>query len=183
MTKGSRGRGFKGSRSNSVHSNPRTLGPSNPVHLIGVISDTHGLIRPQAMAALQGVDHIVHAGDIGAPEVLTALGTLAPVTAVRGNNDHGGWTRGLDASAAVQVGDVWLYVLHDVHELDLVPAAAGFAAVIAGHSHRPAIENRAGVLFVNPGSAGPRRFKLPVAVARLEVCGTRVTGTVVVLDV
>ena len=151
--------------------------------IVGAISDTHGLIRPQALAALSGVSHIVHAGDIGTPEVLSALRAVAPITAVRGNNDHGGWTRGIETTAAVQIGAAWLYVLHDVHELDLDPKIAGFAAVIAGHSHRPLIEERGGVLFVNPGSAGPRRFKLPVAVARLRIARGKARGEVVVLDV
>lgn len=156
--------------------------PQHP-RIVGVISDTHGLVRPAALAALKGSDVIVHAGDIGAPEVLSALAAIAPVTAVRGNNDRGAWTQALTDTAAVQAGEAWLYVLHDIHELDLDPKAAGFAAVIAGHSHRPAITARDGVLFVNPGSAGPRRFTLPVAVARLRVRGSRVTGEVVLLDV
>jgi putative phosphoesterase len=149
--------------------------------IVGVISDTHGLVRPEAVAALQGVAHIVHAGDIGKPEVLEALRTIAPVSAVRGNNDHGPWAEEIEETAAVQIGGVWLYVLHDLHELDLDPKAAGFAAVIAGHSHRPKIEERNGVLYVNPGSAGPRRFTLPIAVARLEVHGDRVQGEIVTL--
>ncbi|HSP97307.1 MAG TPA: metallophosphoesterase family protein [Candidatus Dormibacteraeota bacterium] len=155
--------------------------PRQPETIVGVISDTHGLVRPEALAALQGSDLIVHAGDVGAPEVLAALGALAPVTAVRGNNDRGAWAKALGESEAVQVAGSWLYVLHDVHALDLDPAAAGFAAVIAGHSHRPLIEERKGVLFVNPGSAGPRRFTLPVALARLRIAGGRVEGETVVL--
>jgi len=151
--------------------------------VVGVISDTHGLVRPEALAALRGVDAIVHAGDVGEPAVLDALGALAPVTAVRGNNDRGSWARRLPTTAVVEVGDACLYVLHDLHELDLEPHAAGFAAVIAGHSHRPAIEARDGVLYVNPGSAGPRRFTLPVAVARLHVRGARVRGEIVTLDI
>jgi len=151
--------------------------------VVGVISDTHGLVRPEALAALRGVDAIVHAGDIGEPAVLDALRALAPVTAVRGNNDRGSWARRIPATAVVEVGDACLYVLHDLHDLDLEPHAAGFAAVIAGHSHRPTIESRDGVLYVNPGSAGPRRFTLPVAVARLHVRGTEVRGEVVTLDV
>jgi hypothetical protein len=151
--------------------------------VVGVISDTHGLVRPEALAALRGVDLIVHAGDIGEAAVLDALRVLAPVTAVRGNNDRGGWARGVPATAVVEVGAACLYVLHDLHDLDLEPHAAGFAAVIAGHSHRPAIESRGGVLYVNPGSAGPRRFTLPVAVARLHVRGTQIRGEVVTLDV
>ena len=151
--------------------------------IVGVISDTHGLVRPQALAALRGADIIVHAGDIGSPEVLIALRAIAPLTAIRGNNDRFDWARTLDDTAVVRVGDAELYVVHDVHDLDLDPRAAGFAAVIAGHSHRPAIAERDGVLYVNPGSAGPRRFALPVAVARLRVGGDRVTGELVVLDV
>ncbi len=150
---------------------------------VGVISDTHGLVRPQALAALAGVDAIVHAGDIGAPEVLAALAGIAPVTAVRGNNDYGPWAANLPEHNAVVVGDVWLYVVHDLNDLDLDPRAGGFSAVITGHSHRPALSERQGVLFVNPGSAGPRRFTLPVGVARLTVYDGRVSGTLVELDV
>ena len=137
--------------------------------IVGVISDTHGLVRPEALDALRGSDLIVHAGDVGAPAVLEALRELAPVTAVRGNNDRGEWAAGLAESEAVEVAGRWLFVLHDLHELDLDPAAGGFAAVIAGHSHKPKIEEKKGVLFVNPGSAGPRRFSLPIAVARLHI--------------
>jgi putative phosphoesterase len=150
---------------------------------IGVISDTHGLLRPEALVALHGVDTIVHAGDVGAPEVLEALRAIAPVTAVRGNNDHGPWARALPATAVVAIGAFRLLVLHDVHDLALDPGAAGFAAVVAGHSHRPAIVRRAGVLFLNPGSAGPRRFTLPVAIARLSVRGARLRARIVHLDV
>jgi putative phosphoesterase len=149
--------------------------------VIGVISDTHGLMRPGALAALAGSELIVHAGDIGAPDVLDALRTVAPVTAIRGNNDRGAWARDLPDTTAVAVGNARLYVLHDVHELDLDPVAAGFAAVIAGHSHRPAIGERNGTLYVNPGSAGPRRFTLPIAVARLYVRGGTVRAEVIEL--
>lgn len=152
-----------------------------PFAQIGVISDTHGLVRPEALQALRGVQHIVHAGDIGDPKVLDALRALAPVTAVRGNNDHGTWVRDIEETAAVQMCSLWLYVLHDLHELDLDPTAAGFAAVIAGHSHRPLIEERRGVLYVNPGSAGPRRFTLPIAVARLQIAGERIGGEIITL--
>jgi hypothetical protein len=148
-----------------------------------VISDTHGLIRPQALAALRGSDLIIHAGDIGAPAVLEALSAIAPLTAIRGNNDCDAWARDLPDTTAVEVDDTWLYVLHDANELDLDPRAAGFAAVIAGHSHKPAIAERHGTLFVNPGSAGPRRFTLPVAVARLYVRAGQVHGEVVLLHV
>jgi uncharacterized protein len=152
-------------------------------HVVGVISDTHGLIRPQALEALRGSERILHAGDIGAPAVLTALSAIAPVAAIRGNNDREAWARTLPETEAVEVGGAWLYLLHDLHDLDLDPRAAGFAAVIAGHSHQPAISERQGTLFVNPGSAGPRRFTLPVAVARLYIGAGRVRGEVVVLAV
>jgi putative phosphoesterase len=152
------------------------------VHTLGVISDTHGLLRPEAVAALAGVERIVHAGDIGAHEVLEALGRVAPVTAVRGNNDRGGWARDIPETEVVEVGGVSLYVLHDLHELDLDPRAAGFAAVIAGHSHQPRVEERDGVLYLNPGSAGPRRFKLPISLARLTVVDERVQARLVTLQ-
>lgn len=143
---------------------------------IGVISDTHGLVRPEALDALRGVDRILHAGDIGGPDVLHALEALAPVTAVRGNNDRGPWAEAIPATEAVEVAGAWLYVLHDLKELDLDPRVAGFTAVVSGHSHRPAQEERDGVLYFNPGSAGPRRFRLPVSVGRLTVDAGRVTG-------
>lgn len=138
---------------------------------VGVISDTHGLLRPEAVAALRGSDLILHGGDVGKPEVLESLKTIAPVVAVRGNNDSGPWADALPVSEIVEVGTVALYLLHDVAELDLDPRAARLAAVISGHSHRPSAEVRDGVLFLNPGSAGPRRFRLPVALARLEIRG------------
>jgi uncharacterized protein len=136
---------------------------------IGVISDTHGLMRPEALAALAGVSHIIHAGDVGSPDVLAALGNIAPVTAVRGNNDTAGWARKLPLTDTLEVAGRTFYVLHDIAELDLEPAAAGFAAIIAGHSHKPGTVTKGGVLFMNPGSAGPRRFKLPVTVGLLHV--------------
>jgi putative phosphoesterase len=152
------------------------------VHTLGVISDTHGLLRPEAVAALTGVERIVHAGDIGDPEILRELARLAPVSAVRGNNDRGGWAADIPETEVVEVGGVALYVLHDVHELDLDPRAAGFAAVIAGHSHQPRQEERDGVLYFNPGSAGPRRFRLPISVGRLTVAHGRVRGALVTLE-
>lgn len=137
--------------------------------LIGVISDTHGLFRPEAVKALAGVELIIHAGDMGGPEVLEALGRIAPVQAVRGNTDRGEFGASLPLSLVVEVGGRRLYVLHELYALDLDPVTAGFAAVIFGHSHRPHQERRDGVLYLNPGSAGPRRFTLPVTMARLRV--------------
>jgi uncharacterized protein len=151
--------------------------------LLGVISDTHGLVRPQALAALAGVDHIVHAGDIGGPDVLTALRALAPVTAVRGNNDRQPWADAIHERETITLAGVSIHVLHDVKELELDPVTSGVHAVIAGHSHRPRIERRHGVLFLNPGSAGPRRFTLPVSVARLRVDDGRLEAEIVELDV
>jgi uncharacterized protein len=153
------------------------------VHTLGVISDTHGLVRPEALAALAGVERIVHAGDIGTPDVLEALGRIAPVTAVRGNNDRERWAADIPETDVLEIGEVSLYVLHDLHELDLDPRAAGFAAVIAGHSHQPRMEERDGVLYLNPGSAGPRRFKLPISLARLTVTGGRLRAELVTLDI
>jgi len=138
-------------------------------HRIGVIADTHGLLRPEALKALRGVELIIHAGDVGGPEILEALRALAPVYAVRGNTDRGDFGRSLPQTQVVQVGEVQLYVLHELFCLDLDPAAAGLAAVIFGHSHRPHMERKDGVLYLNPGSAGPRRFTLPVTLALLKV--------------
>jgi uncharacterized protein len=152
-------------------------------HVLGVISDTHGLMRPEAINALDGVNLIIHAGDIGTPDVLEALHAIAPMVAVRGNNDKGEWAQALPDTEVVEVGNVVLYVLHDVKALDLDPAAAGFHAVISGHSHRPAMAKRQGVLFLNPGSAGPRRFKLPVSVARLIIRGDTVDAQLIELAV
>jgi putative phosphoesterase len=150
---------------------------------IGVISDTHGLVRPEALRALAGADLIVHAGDVGAPAVLEALRAMAPVVAVRGNNDREAWAHGLPETEVVEHAGRSLYLLHDLHALDLDPRAAGFDAVIAGHSHRPRIEWRDGVLYLNPGSAGPRRFRLPVSVARLAVDARGLEAEILTLDV
>ena len=138
---------------------------------VGVISDTHGLLRPEATEALQGSKLIVHAGDVGNAEVLERLRAIAPTVAVRGNVDGGAWATALPVTEVVEVGRLRLYVLHELSGLDLDPKAAGFAAVISGHTHRPSAEVRNGVLYLNPGSAGPRRFSLPVAVAKLQVVG------------
>jgi putative phosphoesterase len=135
---------------------------------LGLISDTHGLLRPQAIEALRGSDLIIHAGDVGKPEILTELKALAPLVAIRGNIDSAAWARTLPPTAVAGDADM-IYVIHDVHDLDLDPAAAGFRIVVSGHSHRPASAERSGVLYVNPGSAGPRRFQLPVSVARLDL--------------
>lgn len=151
--------------------------------LIGVIADTHGLLRPEALAALAGVELIVHAGDVGEGGVLARLGAIAPVRAVRGNNDVGRWAVTLPETDIVEAGGRSLYVLHDLRTLDLDPRAAGFDAVLAGHSHRPSVERRDGVLFLNPGSAGPRRFSLPVALALLRVARGRMDAEIVELPI
>ena len=145
---------------------------------VGLISDTHGLMRPEALVALAGVSHIVHAGDIGSAEILAQLRTIAPVTAVRGNNDKDTWANGIAEHEVVTIAGKSIYVLHDLNELDLDPAAAGFAVVVTGHSHKPAISTRDDVLFVNPGSAGPRRFKLPICVATLEIEGDAIRAQI-----
>jgi putative phosphoesterase len=148
-----------------------------------VISDTHGLLRPQAVAALRGSDMIIHAGDVGNPDIIKALAGIAPTYAVRGNIDTADWAARLPMTELVEVGERLLYVLHEVSQLDLDPADAGFAAVVYGHSHQPLIETRKGVLFLNPGSAGPRRFNLPIAVARIAVSGGSMRPEIVELQV
>jgi len=137
--------------------------------IFGIISDTHGLLRPEAVEALRGSDRILHAGDVGAPEILEALAQVAPVTAIRGNVDTGAWARSLPETAVVEAGGVSIYMLHDLGRLDVKPEAAGFRVVIYGHSHHPKIEDKNGVLYFNPGSAGPRRFNLPVTLAKLRI--------------
>jgi putative phosphoesterase len=137
--------------------------------MIGVISDTHGLLRPEAIEALRGVEHILHAGDIGDPSILDSLRSLAPVTAIRGNIDVDGPCSQLPATEVITLHGHTFYMLHDRHALDLDPGAAGFSAVISGHSHKPLIEWRGGVLYMNPGSAGPRRFSLPVSIGLLTI--------------
>lgn len=149
---------------------------------VGVLSDTHGLLRAEVTAVLRGSDLLIHAGDIGTPEVLDQLRELAPTFAVRGNVDTGRWAEALPRTEVVKAGPLCLYVLHELGQLDLDPAAAEFAAVISGHTHRPSAESREGVLYLNPGSAGPCRFGLPVAVARLIVLGTTIQHENVVLQ-
>ncbi|BAL26092.1 metallophosphoesterase family protein [Azoarcus sp. KH32C] len=150
---------------------------------IGLISDTHGLLRPEALAFLAGCDHIVHAGDIGTQAILDELGPLALLTVVRGNNDKGPWADVLPESASLRVEDVAIHVLHDLAELDIYPAAAGVRIVVCGHSHKPLVQERDGVLYVNPGSAGPRRFKLPISIGELIVTGGEVSARLVELDI
>lgn len=146
---------------------------------IGLISDTHGLLRPPVLDFLRGSDHIIHAGDICAPDILQALAQLAPLTAVRGNNDQGAWAGRLPAMLTVRFEDVRVHVLHDLSQLAVEPQREGIAAVVSGHSHKPRVEQRAGALFVNPGSAGPRRFKLPIAAGELLVDGAAVSARIV----
>jgi uncharacterized protein len=143
---------------------------------VGVISDTHGLLRPQAVDALHGSDVIVHAGDVGDPAIVDRLGQIAPVTLVRGNIDRDAWADAWPETDVLDVGGVLLYVLHDLSKLDLDPVAAGLAVVISGHSHTPVCETRRGVLYLNPGSAGPRRFSLPISIARLVIDDGKVSA-------
>lgn len=150
---------------------------------IGLISDTHGLLRPEAKAFLAGSDFIVHAGDICDPNILAELESIAPVTAVRGNNDKGSWAEKLNETEFLQVGEFLLYVIHDLAQLDIEPAAAGVRAVVSGHSHKPLVEERGGVLFVNPGSAGPRRFTLPIAAGEIMIKDRSVSARTVELVV
>jgi uncharacterized protein len=149
--------------------------------LIGVISDTHGLLRPEAVDALRGSRHIIHAGDVGSPDILGKLFQIAPVTAVRGNIDKEAWARILPETEVIELGGISIYALHDLARLDLKPQAAGFSVVISGHTHRPQQETCDGVLFFNPGSAGPRRFKLPISVGRLVIEHGKVRGELVEL--
>jgi len=151
--------------------------------LIGVISDTHGLLRPEALDVLRGSDMVIHAGDVGSAAIIEELRRIAPVSAVRGNIDTDAWADGLPMTEIVDVGERTFFVLHQIAELDLDPAAAGFAAVIFGHSHQPSIETREGVLYLNPGSAGPRRFRLPVSIARVRVSPEEIRPEIVTLDV
>ena len=139
------------------------------VEIIGLISDTHGLLRPEAMAALKGSDLIIHAGDVGKPEIIGHLRAVAPVVAVRGNVDKGAWAAKLPMTAVAEARSALIYVLHDIEQLDLDPAAAEFNIVVSGHSHKPSQTERSGVMYLNPGSAGPRRFHLPITVARLDL--------------
>ena len=151
--------------------------------IVGVISDTHGLVRPEAIAALKGVELIIHGGDIGKAEVLLSLSSIAPVCAIRGNNDRDGWAKKLPDVLKLQINGVRVQVIHDVNELESDPSAAGIHAVISGHSHKPTVIERDGVLFINPGSAGPRRFKLPVTVSKLRLGHKRVSAEIIELRI
>jgi uncharacterized protein len=151
--------------------------------IIGVISDTHGLLRPEALDALRGSDYIIHAGDIGDPAFLDQLGEIAPVTAVRGNVDGDAWAKKIPTTNVLEVGKFSIYVLHILAELDLKPEAAGFQVVVSGHSHEPKQETKNGVLYFNPGSAGPRRFTLPVTVGRLAIKNGKVRGEIIELRI
>jgi len=150
---------------------------------IGVISDTHGLLRPAALQALYGADFIIHAGDVGDPQILEKLGQIAPVTAVRGNVDGGDWAKAVPAVNVLETDGASIYVLHILERLDLKPEASGFSAVVYGHSHKPSQEVRSGVLYFNPGSAGPRRFHLPVTVGRLIVSRETINAEIIELKV
>ena len=148
---------------------------------IGVISDTHGLLRPEALAFLQGSDRIVHGGDIGDPRILDVLAAIAPLTVVRGNNDGAAWADGVPETALLEVGGLRLLAIHDLALLRIDPVADGIQVVVSGHSHRPLAEQRGPVLYLNPGSAGPRRFKLPISVAELRIEGDTITPRLVSL--
>ena len=150
---------------------------------LGIISDTHGLLRPEAVAFLRGCDRIVHGGDIGTGEVLAQLSAIAPVTAVRGNNDHGPWAEALSETELFEFNGAYVYAIHDLAQIDIDPPSAGVRVVVSGHSHKPVIEHREGVVYVNPGSAGPRRFRLPVAVGELVVVGGELNARIVELEV
>ena len=149
--------------------------------MIGVISDTHGLLRPEAIEALRGSDHIIHAGDVGSPEIIDKLSAIAPAVAVRGNIDKAAWARQLPETDVLELAGTSIYILHDLQQLDLKPKAAGFSVVVSGHSHVPKNEIHDGVLYFNPGSAGPRRFKLPVSIGRLFLENGSVRGEVLEL--
>ena len=161
----------------------RTRSSAGQGTIVGVISDTHGLLRPEAVEALQGSEHIIHDGDVGAPEILEKLASIAPVTAIRGNVDKGVWAQKLPEIDVVEIAGISIYVIHDLVKLDLKPEAAGFAVVAYGHSHIPKQETRNGVLYFNPGSAGPGRFKLPVTIGKLTISKRKVRGEIIpILD-
>ena len=149
---------------------------------IAVISDTHGLLRPEAVAVLGDCEHIIHAGDITDGTVLEALRAIAPLTIVRGNNDRGPWSAGIRSSELIELNGVHMYVVHDIADIEIDPVAAGVSVVITGHSHKPSISHRDGVLYLNPGSAGPRRFTLPIAMAELTIDASKVDARIIELE-
>jgi len=163
--------------------NSCNLTSSHTAQVVGVISDTHGLLRPEATRALAGVNLIIHAGDIGTPEILRELKRIAPVAAIKGNNDRGDWARRLPEARAVKLGQHRVYVIHNVRELAFQPASRKFRAVISGHSHKPSILEKDGVLFMNPGSPGPRRFSLPVSLGKIRIEGAHVRAEIIELPV
>jgi uncharacterized protein len=165
-----------------LHSKPGSGGDAGVLR-VGVISDTHGLLRPEATATLAGCDHIVHGGDIGSREILARLAVIGPVTAVRGNNDREPWAASLPETQLLQLGGVTIFVIHNLEQLKARGCPAGVRVVVSGHSHKPIIREQGGVLYVNPGSAGPRRFKLPVSVAQLEIRGASVTSQLLELKI
>lgn len=150
---------------------------------LGIISDTHGLLRPEAVVFLQGCNRILHGGDIGNGEILAQLSSIAPVTAIRGNNDKGAWAEAIPETKLFEFGGIYVYTIHDLSQLNIDPSAAGIRVVISGHSHKPLIERRDGIWFVNPGSAGPRRFKLPISVADILIEGSAISPRIVELDI
>jgi uncharacterized protein len=156
---------------------------ANDALRVGLISDTHGLLRPEARAFLVGCDYIIHGGDVGGTDILEILGAIAPLIAVRGNNDKGACAARLRETELIRVGNVFFYVVHDIAELDIDPRSAGVRVVVSGHSHRPSVEERDGILYVNPGSCGPRRFKLPISVGEVTVSGSAVTARTLELPV
>jgi putative phosphoesterase len=151
--------------------------------VVGIISDTHGLLRAEALNALRGSDHIIHAGDVGDPQILTELSKIAPLTAIRGNIDKDAWANRLPETEVLEIADKSFYILHDRSQLDLDPQAAGFAAVISGHSHKPQIEVVKDVLYFNPGSAGPRRFRLPITMGRITITGDQLSPEIITLEI
>jgi putative phosphoesterase len=156
--------------------------PSQSYLRVGLLSDTHGLLRPEARAFVMGCDYILHGGDVGSAAILEELAAIAPVIAVRGNNDKGAWAARLRETELIRVGHAFVYIIHNIEELDIDPAAAGVRVVVSGHSHKPMIEERDGILFVNPGSCGRRRFKLPVSVGEILVSGNEVKARTLELE-
>ena len=149
---------------------------------VALLSDTHGLMRAEARAFAVGCDYIIHGGDIGSAQILEELAAIAPLIAVRGNNDTQGWAAHLPETEMIRVGGAFVYAIHDLSQLDIEPHAAGVQVIVSGHSHKPLVEKRAGILYVNPGSCGPRRFKLPISVGELVVAGAQVSARTVELS-